>query len=369
MERFMRKLLMCVFGISFSILLTACGGGDGSTGGIGGSAEFKLTKTGITSSYTNYDDGYYRKGEDIQFVRDDAGGVVTDNLYGFMWQDSDDIGDETYTWTEAVTYCDNLVYAGYSDWRLPSISEIETAIDYSEHNLNSAFANRSWVWTSSESVENTAWVHTSYGAAYYQFIEMTGLFDGLSYKTSEYPVRCVRQGEELDFSYSRVSFDKVVYSPDTRLMWQDDDDPSSEKILWQDAINYCENLSLAGYSDWRLPNIKELKSILDTVNTGMDSVFVNDEMSAYWSSTLYDPARANPSAVIMFFNGSPIIMPFDIVGVDNDNDGEYDEFIFGPGSIDSAGSIFYASFPINGEITALNSVVGEAPSAKCVREY
>ncbi len=47
----------------------------------------------------------------------------------------------------------------------------------------------------------------------------------------------------------------------TGLMWMQDD--SGYGMDWQDALSYCENLDEAGYTDWRLPNAKELQTIVD----------------------------------------------------------------------------------------------------------
>jgi hypothetical protein len=44
-------------------------------------------------------------------------------------------------------------------------------------------------------------------------------------------------------------------------MWAQDD--SGEGMVWADALEYAESSELAGYSDWRLPNVKELQSIVD----------------------------------------------------------------------------------------------------------
>jgi hypothetical protein len=45
------------------------------------------------------------------------------------------------------------------------------------------------------------------------------------------------------------------------LMWQKATAPGT--YTWQAALSYCENLSLAGHSDWRLPNRNELESLVD----------------------------------------------------------------------------------------------------------
>ncbi|MGD9808167.1 MAG: DUF1566 domain-containing protein [Deferribacterales bacterium] len=359
----MRKLLMCVLGISFSILLTACGGEDDA---VYKNAEFKLTKTGITSSYINYDDGYYRKGEDSQFVRDAADGVVKDDLNGFMWQDSSNTSNVKYTWVGAVGYCDNLVYAGYSDWRLPEIDEFESALDYGLHSLAGAFENLSSSWTATESVDNTAWVYTGAGTARFQFMNMAGLSDTIAAKTTEMPARCVRKGNDVDISYTRISSSEIVYSDETGLMWQDNADAASENILFADAVNYCENLDLGGYSDWRLPNVRELKSILDAENTGMYGVFVNDGMENYWSSSVQDTSVAEPGAVTVDFSGNTILMPTSVSGNDTDNDWFYNEFVIGASAQNV--TYFFSTFPVEGNVTALNAFTTTVPSAKCVRD-
>jgi hypothetical protein len=71
----------------------------------------------------------------------------------------------------------------------------------------------------------------------------------------------------------------------TKLMWQKEND--NTKRNWDDAITYCEGLSLGGYDDWRLPNIEELKSIIDERNNPAINTtsFPNTKPSYYWSST------------------------------------------------------------------------------------
>jgi hypothetical protein len=55
--------------------------------------------------------------------------------------------------------------------------------------------------------------------------------------------------------------DKIWTDPATRLMWVKEDNGSD--VNWQKAGNYCRNLRLGGYSDWRLPSIDELSGIYD----------------------------------------------------------------------------------------------------------
>ncbi len=84
---------------------------------------------------------------------------------------------------------------------------------------------------------------------------------------------------------------EIVTDSKTKLMWQDNSDAVSVTRNWQGAIDYCENLNnFGGYSDWRLPNINELKSIIDrtrnrpAINPAFVNVITNNHYY-YWSST------------------------------------------------------------------------------------
>ncbi|MGV8905742.1 MAG: DUF1566 domain-containing protein [Acetobacterium sp.] len=73
--------------------------------------------------------------------------------------------------------------------------------------------------------------------------------------------RFVRGNEE----YGKNSFidngDGTLTDLATGLMWQQGD--SEKGMDWQDSLTYAENLGLANYDDWCLPNAKELQSIVD----------------------------------------------------------------------------------------------------------
>ena len=87
--------------------------------------------------------------------------------------------------------------------------------------------------------------------------------------------------------FSRDDNKEVVIDSATNLMWQDDSDAKTIKKNWQEAISYCENLTLGGYNDWYLPNINQLFSIVDTskYNPAINSIFQNVFSYNYWSST------------------------------------------------------------------------------------
>ncbi len=116
---------------------------------------------------------------------------------------------------------------------------------------------------------------------------------------------------------SRKWLDRVVYDMDTAkamlrtgrfiygvLMWQQEEGGSMD---WEGAITYCEDLSLAGYTDWRFPNIKELESITEDslYNPAIDTNYFPDaHASLYWSSTTY--AISSSSAWSVGFNAGSV---------------------------------------------------------------
>ena len=89
----------------------------------------------------------------------------------------------------------------------------------------------------------------------------------------------------LQADYIRDSTKNVVMDTTTNLMWQEDTTPST--MNWTSAISYCEALSLGTYTDWRVPNIVELTSLLKftSYNPAINTTFQNVTANHYWSST------------------------------------------------------------------------------------
>ncbi|MDA8243189.1 MAG: DUF1566 domain-containing protein [Elusimicrobia bacterium] len=107
--------------------------------------------TGQVTVYAGGDDASYAFGASRRrytiYNGADWGGTATssvtvDNVTGLMWvTNSGDacagcaggyVSSGTYTWARALDACNNLTYAGYSDWRLPNIRELASLIDYSQ---------------------------------------------------------------------------------------------------------------------------------------------------------------------------------------------------------------------------------------------
>lgn len=94
----------------------------------------------------------------------------------------------------------------------------------------------------------------------------------------------------------------TVVDQGTGLEWQKGDDATPRN--WQNALAYCEDLSLDSKTDWRLPNIRELKSIVDVSRfyPVMDPAF-SCQLSYYWSSTTVANYPSTSAWTVTFANG------------------------------------------------------------------
>jgi hypothetical protein len=93
-----------------------------------------------------------------------------------------------------------------------------------------------------------------------------------------YQTGCPPEGRFVD------NGDRTVTDTCTGVMWQKETAPGTYD--WCTALAYCEGLELAGHDDWRLPNVRELQSIVDYERwlPSIDPVF-GTVSSWYWSST------------------------------------------------------------------------------------
>ncbi|MEI8206741.1 MAG: DUF1566 domain-containing protein [Kiritimatiellales bacterium] len=142
-----------------------------------------VAKTGQTTSYRTGDDGDLEPGVARPNPRftNLSDGTVADNLTGLEWAQAPHTlsGNSGATnWNAAVDFCNNLVYAGHSDWRLPSRKELMSLVDYGRYfpTLTTGYPFTGvqtygyWSGTSSASNTGFAW----YVDMYYGSVESLG---------------------------------------------------------------------------------------------------------------------------------------------------------------------------------------------------
>jgi len=96
--------------------------------------------------------------------------------------------------------------------------------------------------------------------------------------------------------------------PKTGLEWQFD---SPGEMAWQAALEYAEALSLDGKSDWRLPTLSDLETLLDRSVLYYElrpiirkEVPFRDTLS-YWTATTFEDHTNN--AWIIMFDGAYVL--------------------------------------------------------------
>ena len=270
-------------------------------------------------------------------------GTITDNVTGLVWQltpDSNSDGtinvSDKMTQSNGVNYCSNLTLGGKSDWRLPNIKTMYSLIDFRGEDVSASdvgatpFIDTNYFdfgygdTSAGERLIDAQWATTSIYVgtvmngqqAMFGVNLADGRIKGYPTQNKLFYVQCVRGGEQYGENRFTSSGQNTVLDNETGLMWQENDNGSG--IDWDSSISYCENAVTDGYTDWRLPNAKELHSIVDytrspdtTSTAALDPLlsatgFVNEAGQAdygfYWSSTTHKKSNGmGDSAVYISF--------------------------------------------------------------------
>lgn len=284
-------------------------------------------------------------GQDAQYdgnqpsYTDNGDGTITDNVTGLMWQQ--DPG-EKMTYDEAITGAESFTHAGYDDWRLPTIKELYSLIqfdgldpsgpnasslnpfidteyfnfEYGDESAGERIIDSQWA-------TSTKYVNTTMNGNETMF--GVNFADG---RIKGYPTQMGPGGQSKTFfviyvrgntAYGKNDFvdngNGMVIDNATGLTWTQSDSVSG--MNWEAALNYCEEIDVAGITDWRLPNVKELQSIVDysrspdTSNSAsIDPVFristITNEAGQvdypfFWSSTTHANQVSGGNAAYVSF--------------------------------------------------------------------
>ncbi len=296
-------------------------------------------------------------GQDAQYqgvqpsYTDNGNGTVTDNHTGLMWSKTPDLdqnGTITYedkvTYEQAKSYIAQLNLGGHNDWRLPTIKElyslvlfdgqdpsglsgagnysIRPFIDHSVFDFASGDTKAGERLIDSQYVSSTKYVSTTmkgdetvFGV---NFID--GRIKGYGMTTPRgkektFYLLAVRGNNNYGINQFIDNGNSTITDKATGLIWQQHD--STTAMNWYEALNYCESLELAGKDNWRLPNVKELHSIVDysrspdtTKSAAIAPIFSTSTITNeagkidypnYWSSTTHlNLNNGNHAAYIAF---------------------------------------------------------------------
>lgn len=270
-------------------------------------SDYPIVDTGQNRCYNNTHEIAYPRpsdafyGQDAQYrgiepsYRNNGDGTVTDLNTGLIWQK--DPGAKK-SLQQALAGAKHCRLGGYADWRLPSIKELYSLILFSGTDPDPG---------SSDSTGQRPFINTNYFTCRYgdpstgerlidaQFASSTKYVGatmnnattvfGVNFadgRIKGYPIQRPEGSAKAFFvryvrgnpNYGRNDFydngDGTITDRATGLIWTKLDSghlragPNRDgKLTWEQALRWVEQLEYAGHADWRLPNIKELQSIVD----------------------------------------------------------------------------------------------------------
>lgn len=324
---------------------------------------YPIVDTNQTTFYSNdgiieepaIGDDFY--GQDASFTRnapsytDNGDGTITDNVTGLIWQQ--DPGDKL-DWEAAVDGLDAFneeALGGRSDWRIPTMKELYSLVDFSGSTRTSSDTSVPYIDTDyfvflygdeageprfidSQILTSTIYDSDTLGGNTtvfgYNFAD--GRIKGYEITKDFY---CYHVAGNTNYGQNlfQDNEDDTITDLATGLMWSKNDSgyyeagtESDGTLNWEEALLWVQEMNdqeFLGYSDWRLPNVKELQSIVDytkspiTTNspaiddlfyaTSIINCFDEDDYGYYWSGTTHDDTSAstteyNAASYVVFGN-------------------------------------------------------------------
>ena len=284
-------------------------------------------------------------GQDAQYVgnapsyKNNGDGTISDLNTGLMWQKSP---GSKVSYANAIAGAKSLNLDGYTDWRLPTIKELYSLIDFSGTDpsvnsnetksltpfINTRFFDFKYGDTSAGErvIDAQYWSSTEYvsttmnnSATVFGVNFADGRIKGYG-KTSprgemlEF-VRYVRGGSNYGVNSFVNNGNGTLTDNATGLQWSQAD--SGKGMNWEAALAWAQAKNTEkylGYNDWRLPNAKELQSIVDytrspdtTGSAAIAPVFtataITNELGKtdypfYWTSTTHTSSNGSGTAAV-----------------------------------------------------------------------
>jgi hypothetical protein len=289
------------------------------------------------------------QGDQPSYTKSPDGLTVTDHDTGLVWQSSPDTnGDSNLNASDKLDYEGALArpatlnstgYGGYGDWRLPTIKELYSLIEFKGTDPNPMAGGTDGLIP----FIDTAYFKFAYGDAAAgervidsQFASSTvyaansnqlfgvnfadGRIKGYGLtmpdgRKKTFFVLCVRGNTSYGENSLLDNTDGTVTDSSTGLIWAKAD--SGTGMNWQQALEWVQHRNAAkylGHSDWRLPNAKELQTIVDysrspdtTASAAIGTAFTctqisneagNADYPYYWTGTTHASSDGSGKAAV-----------------------------------------------------------------------
>ena len=316
---------------------------------------YKVVDTGQKEFFNNSriipktSEGQPFYGQDAQYIMnapsyiDNGDGTITDQVTGLMWQKA----YKVMMYEEAVERIKTFNLANHMDWRIPTIKELYSLMLFSGVDVSSKEMSK--LPNGKKPFLDTKFFDFNYGSngervidvqllssTMYRGTTMGGnatvfgvnfadgrikgypLLDPRSRSGKKYTVRFVRGNPEYGKNNFKDNKGGTISDLATGLMWQQSD--SQKAMSWEKSLSWVQQKNsenYLNYSDWRLPNAKEIQSIVDysrspqtTSSAAINPLFevtqIKDEGGKtnypfYWSSTTHKHISGGHAAVYVCF--------------------------------------------------------------------
>jgi hypothetical protein len=267
--------------------------------------------------------------------------MVQDNALGVIWEAKtphDDVvnltdphdADNRYTWAEAQTWITGLntvLYGGRNDWRLPTAKELAFLGTRNQvyMGIDMTFfpeLDQNWnAYTWSSDLYNYDPYLSTYSGVYRYGFGLGYLSDSAYDGSIISFVRAV-SGPQSQYGVNFHSNDDgTLCDTNTGLMWQQA--TGLQTRYWQTALQYCEDSTVAGYTDWKLPDINELFSLVDFSAAYSNDPLVASVLRSYTNRANYISSTTNAQPGGLFTAWSVSFLGGDIYYAGKSNTEDY----------------------------------------------
>lgn len=321
---------------------------------------YTIVDTSQIRCYNNTTEIQYPKfgqsffGQDAQYnsnqpaYNDNGDGTVTDLNTKLMWTQSP---DKKKTFRQAIINASKCKIGNYDDWRLPTIKELYSLILFNgidpgpmsrdTSGQKPYIDTRYYKFQYGNTTKGDRLIDSQFATAtIYRGTTMKGnktmfgvnfadgRIKGYPIDTNgprgekKYHVMYVRSNTDYGNNDFKDNGDGTVTDNATGLIWMKVDSGHFKvgrngAMNWGQSLKWAENLEYANHSDWRLPNAKELQSLVDytrcpdvTNSAAIDPIFEvttikneggKKDYPYYWTSTTHTSIARADAAIYFAF--------------------------------------------------------------------